>query len=1320
MTMSLARMTRFVLLGGFVLVGAACRPDSPFTAGKDAAEGGLSETRFFDPPLSARPSVLWAWLNGFVDRDQLTRELEEMKAKGLGGAVIWDVGSLRDPRKIIPAGPAFLGPESVASISHAIDEAGRLGLELGLFASSSWNAGGAWITPENASQRLLCRLLTVQGPGRVKATVPLPEGVTARWRDVAVVAVPPGGPPVDISGRLDGEGRLDWDAPAGETRIMRFVASNTGQTLECPSPNSDGLIIDHLSREAATVDMTYILDRLLSERKGLDALKTFMLDSYEVAEAVDWTDGFVEAFRTRHGYDPVPYLPALFDPAALDPGIAGRFLYDYRKTVSDLIIDNHFRAVRDLLNERGVRLLAEAGHGGSARVDALKALGSADVPMGEFWNHKQFWVVKEAASAAHIYGRRIVDAEALTGWRNWQDGPAEYKRRFDIALCAGMNHPTFHTFAHNPPAAGRPGFVYHAGEHFNVNTTWWDQAGPLIEYMARCGYLLQQGLFVADVAFYYGDQAPNLVPARRIDPDIEPLYPETDCLHCGKPKPIQTTSLDRGYDYDYVNSEVVLERMRVSDGRIVLSDGLSYALLVLPDREDMPLEVLGKLGELAEAGATIVGRKPLRAPGLAGFPGRDEEVRALADGIWGNCDGVTVKEHRHGKGRIVWGTPLNEVLSDRGLGPDFRALAISNADQHIDFIHRSTGRDDVYFVSNSAKAGETFDAVFRVERDRTPEFWNPDSGTIVPCRSYARVEGGCRLTLELPAYGSVFIVFREKPTPAAFLSPEPLKAGSLPAVQVDGPWTLRFPPDRGAPGSVEWTDLIDWTRSDDPGIRYFSGTASYSTEFEIGQNVWRESGGFLLDLGQLREVAEVTVNGRGLGILWKEPFQVDVSGALRPGRNSLEVKVTNLWHNRLMGDLVGPGPKRYTRTNMTLKAQDLIPAGLLGPVKVYRASAPSAQAAAGGPIPHRIPSEALKEERVVTVFLPDSYEATEERYPVLVVLDGEDFARPIAGMISYYAKIGRCPETIVAGIESRDRWRDYTPTRADIPDGTPLPTSGGARSFTRFLANECLPYLASKYRTSPFHVLYGHSIAGLYVVSESLDGGSPFSGFVATSPSLWWDHEMMAAKAAASAGPDALRSRDLFLTMGNEGPTMLDPLRNFVDVLREVRRPGLRWEFRPFEDVDHQTMPMKAFAYALEYVFGDWPMPQNLYEEGLPAVVAYYEGLSARYLQKVPPPKNTINRLGYMALNRGELDEALKIFQFNIDSYPRSANVYDSMGEACLKAGDSKNALKNYRMALKLDPDNDKLREIVKRLEAAERTGKRRPAGESGAPVAIA
>lgn len=361
-----------------------------------------------------------------------------------------------------------------------------------------------------------------------------------------------------------------------------------------------------------------------------------------------------------------------------------------------------------------------------------------------------------------------------------------------------------------------------------------------------------------------------------------------------------------------------------------------------------------------------------------------------------------------------------------------------------------------------------------------------------------------------------------------------------------------------------------------------------------------------------------------------------------------------------------------------------------------------AQGEIEAPDRQRIRSGILKEERSVTVYLPGSYAAGGGPYPLLVVLDGEDFARPFAGVISYYAKIGKCPELIVAGIDAGDRWRDYTPTNAAIPDGTPLPTSGHADSFMKFLDSECLPMLQAKYRVSPFRVLFGHSIAGLLSVSQALEGGSAFSAFMATSPSLWWDRELLAARAKIRPEPDPSRPRCLFLTMGGEGPTMLDPLLRFTACLEENPRPGLNWELRRFEGVDHQAMPVKAFAYGLEYVFHDWPLPQELVGQGLAAVVEHYELLSRRYMQKISPPESTVNRLGYNALNRGAIAEALEIFRLNVELYPLSANVHDSMGEACLKAGDGKCALSHYRKALELDPGNERIRDILNKLEAKE------------------
>lgn len=987
-----------LLIFGFITLYAifimSCAPKQ-----SDSAFTRLSKSKFLEPPLEARPGALWPWLNGHVDLKQITRELEEMKSKGMRGAIIWDIGSLADPEHIIPVGPAFLGEESLAAIHHAMDEAERLGLELGIFASSSWNAGGAWIKPEHGSKELSWSEVRVNGPRQFSDILPLPEKTEDGFADVAAFALPASrdkrisdfGDVINLSGSLDDLGRLTWDVPDGEWAILRFVERNTGQPLVCPSPNSNGLVIDHLSGDAAENHFRHMIDRLLEGRDRLHPLSFFMLDSYEVWEATDWTPDFIEEFTRRRGYDPRPYLPVLADWTILDADISGRFLHDYKKTVSDLIIDQHFLKANEILDESGLLLLAEAGHGGAARVDPLKALGAADIPMGEFWNHRRFWVTKEAASAAHIYGRKLVNAESLTGWQHWQDGPAGYKRLFDIACCAGLNQVTVHTFEHNPSDAGLPGYGYHAGEHFNVNSTWWPQAGPMLRYMARCCHLLQQGSFVGDVCFYYGDQAPNLVPARRIDPSIKPLYEESACLHCGKPKPIRTDSLGPGYDYDYVNEDVILNRMRVHDGKIVLPCGPSYHALVLPERVDISLPVLTRIGELVEAGATVVGPKPSRSVSLEDYPDCDQQVRDLAAEIWGPCDGDRIKTHDFGLGRVVWNIPLGDVLIDMGVGPDFTVEGIDNQDLTIDYIHRQTDREDIYFVANSSVDLQEVTCTFRVARGRLPLLWDPDTGRIENVTRFRLGRGTVTIPLVLEPLSSTFVVFEEDEprdhitkvekrettdaspgteadnawvdvmiesvgadklsvligSPGEYVFTNQagrtarIRIAQLPDSPVlDLPWTLRFPEGWGAPDSIQTESLFSWPESELDGIKYFSGTAVYSTEFRIADPLLGEGFILYLDLGEVRETAEVWLNGESAGILWKPPFRVDVTELLVPGTNRLEVAVTNLWNNRIVGDHQ-PGIKNgFTRTNLKAKFNKdspLLPSGLLGPV-VLRAA----------------------------------------------------------------------------------------------------------------------------------------------------------------------------------------------------------------------------------------------------------------------------------------------------------------------------------------------------------------------------------------------
>jgi alpha-L-rhamnosidase/Prolyl oligopeptidase family len=907
---------------------------------------------FRDPPMEARPGAFWDWMNGDVDLDRMTYELEEMKAKGMSGAEIWDIGVIHThPDEKVPAGPPFLGPESLKAVNHAIEQADRLGLHLGMVASSSWNAGGSWVKPQESMKGIYHSGITVQGPASLSQVLPFPEvprapkgedGLPIYYREIAVLAFPEVknnaiadvSSVINLSSKMDSKGLLTWEVPAGTWVIQRFVNSMTGEKLKVPSPNSNGLLIDHLDANAARSHFQHIIDQILTMRPSLDAMRYMEVDSVEIGRdtSQDWTDTFVEEFRKRRGYDPIPYLPALKGKGFSDALLTSRFRQDYRKTVSDLWIDGHYRASTKFLNSYGMQLVAEGGHGGYPRVEPLKAMGVVDIPRGEFWNGSQFWVVKEAASAAHIYGIQLVDSESFTGWRSWQDGPLEYKRLADTAFCDGLNRITFHTFAHTPPSGGVPGNMYHAGEHFNVNATWWNQSGPMLAYFSRCCYLLQQGLPVGDVCYYYGDVAPNLVATRRIGPDSKRLDGAT-CAHCDRPNPAPADALGTGYDYDVIDSEVIQDRLEVKDGRLVLPHGVSYEALVLPPNEEMPLPVLAKLEKLVLEGATVLGPRPTRTPSLADSSSSDEKIREITGRLWGAVTVAPPQDKVVGKGRIIPDrNRIREVLQKKGLGPDF-SYTSPGTPADLDYIHRRTLNSDIYFVSNTQMTDADAECTFRVH-GRKPQFWHPDTGEITPCSGYTRVAGGMKLRVHLPPAGSVFVVFsgavtEDLPDPLVKVEGKPL----LPH-EITGPWEVRFPPDRGAPESCTFDKLVSWTEMPDDGIKHFSGTATYLKSFEVSEAWSKGVHRIELSLGELRNVAEVTVNGKPLGILWKPPYKVDVTGLLKPGKNELKIDITNLWANRIAGDEKLPREKRVTRITQKLPVPGPHPSGLFGPVQL--------------------------------------------------------------------------------------------------------------------------------------------------------------------------------------------------------------------------------------------------------------------------------------------------------------------------------------------------------------------------------------------------
>ncbi|MCF7956251.1 MAG: discoidin domain-containing protein [Phycisphaerae bacterium] len=734
-----------------------------------SADEKVTPAAFVNPPLENRPGAFWPWLNGSVSLERITYELEEMKAKGMSGADIWDVKAHADPDKMIPAGPAFLGDESLDAIAHTVKEGDRLGLRIGMLNSSGWNAGGTWTTPDISGMGMFHSQVSVEGPSQFAQVLPFPEipeqcpkdenGKPVFYKEISVLAVPQNeNKQIDsisdvrvLSEYFDANGKLTWNVPAGKWTIIRMVMSNTGSQLIVPSPNSGGPMIDFLNPDASRKHFGHIIDKLQSKLGDLKktSLKHLEVDSLELGDYTVWTEEIIEKFRKHYGYDPLPYLPLLKGWKLKEDDIVRRFEYDWKKHISDVFIASHYKMGSEVLNEHGLKLCAEAGGPGapiwdSCPVDSLKAFGAVDIMRGEFWpKMRNIWLVKEVSSAAHIYGKKTVDAESFTSWRHWTDGPYFHKQMADAAMTEGLNHFSFHTFTHSPDEAGLPGRAYHAGTHINPNVVWWPMAGGFINYLSRCCYMLDKGLFVADVCYYYGDNAPNFVSAKGLG-----------------------FSLADGFDYDVVNSDVILNRMSVKNGRIVLPDGMSYGLLVLPERSDMDLDVLKKIESLVKAGATVAGPKPTRTGTLVDFPNRDKQVATLADKVWGTCDGETNLKVAYGKGSIFWNKATEEILAQKGIGKDFSYKGTDKRTK-LDYVHRRCGNEDIYFVVNKNERWESVECTFRVT-GKQPEIWYPDSGEIRDLAVYKTNASETKVKLNLKPAESLFVVFRRPSKPVHF------------------------------------------------------------------------------------------------------------------------------------------------------------------------------------------------------------------------------------------------------------------------------------------------------------------------------------------------------------------------------------------------------------------------------------------------------------------------------------------------------------------------------------------------------------------------
>jgi hypothetical protein len=970
-----------------VLVAAALLAAAMAMPGALAwAEAPPLEKGFADPPDSARPWVYWWWLNGYVTREGVVRDLDEMHKQGIGGVLVFQADGGPTPGRT-----EFMSPSWRELFGFAVEEAARRNIEVGLNLCDGWNAGGPWVKSEDAAKSLVHFAMRTSGPKRFTEAVASPAVKDPTYRDVAVFAWRLGGPGageakddclsrtwVDLTAKMAPDGRLAWDVPDGQWLVVRFGYRIEPKAHTKCTGGKSWPEIDPLSTEAMDRHFAATAGVLLQDLKAY-AGKTWNfvhIDSGEIGSP-NWTPKFREDFRRLRGYDPLPYIAAKAGEIVDDAATTERFLEDYERTIGDLMIECYYGRLGELARKHGLGTHSEAAGYQKPCVDALRSMGCNDLAMSEFWSRRSSadpYIhqlaagqlryhdgIKNASSAAHIYGRKIVQAEAftVTGYANFTRDLFDLKDIGDHAFCQGLNRMVFHHFFHQPESDDRaPGYVWpNVGVEINRKATWWPLSRAWLDYLGRCQHLFQEGRFVADFCYFQGEWVPAFVPAKwAMNPALPP-----------------------GYDCDTINAEALATRAAAGpDGRLVLPDGQSYRYLALwqggrwqrPPKEifmlaskypapavravsdgGKPLALspatLRTLKGLVEGGLTLIGPRPARAIGLAGYPASDADVKKLADDLWG-VTSAPAGERRVRKGRVIWGRPLAEVARADGLRSDLEihedpataalpagTLSGIPSPGTFDWIHRSIGVAEVYFIANLRNVAAKGEFIFRVDA-RQPELWDPLTGVARDLPDFREEHGGTRVPLEFAPRQSWFVVFRRAAgEPKEKRSNFPVLAA---AGELVGPWTVKFDPKWGGPESVVFEKLEDWTKRHEPGIKYYSGRATYEKTFDLPEAARQPGKRLYLDLGNLKNLAAVRLNGADLGVLWTAPWRVEITGPAKPAGNVLEIDVANLWSNRLVGDAALPPQKRLTLTNAVVKPdRPLLESGLLGPVTLHAA-----------------------------------------------------------------------------------------------------------------------------------------------------------------------------------------------------------------------------------------------------------------------------------------------------------------------------------------------------------------------------------------------
>jgi len=711
---------------------------------------------------------------------------------------------------------------------------------------------------------------------------------------------------VDISKYMDANGVLNWNVPKGKWVIMRTAMAPTGQTNAPAAPEGTGLEIDKMSAKHVASHFDAFLGEIL-RRIPADDRKTFHVvveDSYETG-GLNWTDTMIPDFIKQYGYDPVPYIPVLQGVVVGSEDQSDRFLWDLRRLIADKVSYEYVGGLRDVSHQHGLTTwLENYGHWGFPG-EFLQYGGQSDEVAGEFWSTGDLGDIenKIASSCGHIYGKPKVWAESFTcGGPDFTYYPGGIKQRGDRFFTEGINSTLLHLYIEQPDERV-PGINAPFCTEFNRHNTWFSQMDVFAKYLKRCNYMLQQGKYVADVAYFIGEDTPKMTG-------------------------ICVPGLPKGYSFDYINSEVLLKDATVEDGKLTLKGGMQYRVLVLPPQNTMRPELLSKIKDLVDQGLVILGPAPTHSPSLQNYPNADKEVRDMAEQMWQTSNGYR-KCVPYGKGRVYRDASLEEIFADMNLVPDFQSADPCN---QLLFIHRKLSDSDIYFISNQGDKTINFDASFRTKGE-TPELWNPQTAEIRMLPEYKSLNQTTQVPMALQPYESEFVVFK-----ALKDSVITNKGINFPVknvvTKVNNPWTVTFQAGRGGPDKpVVFNELSDWSKSNDDRIKYFSGTATYSTTFKINKMPKLP---VYIDLGKVMVMAKVKINGNYVGGVWTAPYRLNITDYIKKGENEVEIEVVNNWRNRLIRDKSIPEEQRITWQTYSYLNKDssLQSSGLLGPVEI--------------------------------------------------------------------------------------------------------------------------------------------------------------------------------------------------------------------------------------------------------------------------------------------------------------------------------------------------------------------------------------------------